>query len=148
PVAGELLGVAAAHGDDPRVPQTPGRQVVDHAHKTYAYDPNPHHFRMSFLNRFAGKGNSSRPAHYHEPRLRTTFAEAELLEVGPDLDPCGLKGLDAPALTEGGVQSPLRPPPRPLLARLLVAETEQGQPTARFQDRRQPFDVAAAVIVA
>ena len=36
----------------------------------------------------------------------------------------------------------------PCVAWLLVAEAEQEQPTARLQDRRQPFDVAPPVLVA
>jgi len=35
-----------------------------------------------------------------------------------------------------------------LIARLLVAETELEQPTARLDDRRQAFDAAAAIFVA
>ena len=36
----------------------------------------------------------------------------------------------------------------PWVARFLVAEAQQEQPTARLQHRRQPIDVTAAVLVA
>src|SRR5262249_55019002 len=95
-----------------------------------------------------GQETSSPPPDYRKPRLRPALAEAELLEVGPDLGPGRLDGLDAPALSEGVVQFLLGHPSRPVRARLLVADAHQEQPTARLQHRRHPLDIAAAVLVA
>src|SRR5262249_60203690 len=65
--------------------------------------------------------------HDHEPRLRPALGERQVLEVGPDLIPRRLDGLDFPVPGEGGVPFPLRHPPRPLRARLLVREPEEEQ---------------------
>jgi hypothetical protein len=46
------------------------------------------------------KQTSPRPPHHHEPRLRPALAEADVLEVWPNLEPCRLDGLDLPALSE------------------------------------------------
>jgi hypothetical protein len=80
--------------------------------------------------------------------LRPALGEGQILEVRPDLGPGRLDGLDDPALGEGVVKLLLRHPPRPLRARLLVAEAEQEQPSARLQDGRQPLNVGPAVFVA
>src|ERR1700722_20225608 len=41
------------------------------------------------------------PAH-HEPRLRSTLREQEVLHIGPNLEPHRVNGLDAPAFSDGG----------------------------------------------
>src|SRR5262249_15138700 len=44
-----------------------------------------------------GRGlRSPRPPHHHEPRLRTAGAEADLVQIGPDLEPGRLDRLDHP----------------------------------------------------
>src|SRR5438105_4895960 len=91
---------------------------------------------------------SSRPPDYRKPCSRAALAEGQVLQVGPDLVAGRLDGFDRPAFGKGVVQLRLRHPPRPLRPRLLVAETEQEQPTARLQNRRQSLDVAEAVVVA
>src|ERR1700730_14939607 len=77
---------------------------------------------------------SSRPPDHCKPRLRPALAEAQVLEVGPDLVAGWVDGFDDPALGEGVVKFVLRHLPWPLRARLLVAEAEQEQPTAGLQD--------------
>src|SRR5437879_6482419 len=39
---------------------------------------------------------SSRPPHFHEPSLRPAFAEGEILQIGPDLEPGRLDTLHGP----------------------------------------------------
>ena len=56
---------------------------------------------------------SPRPPHHHEPRLRSSFAEGEVLQIGPDLEPGRLDGFDVAALGEGIVQFLLRQPAWP-----------------------------------
>src|SRR5207244_7446328 len=99
-----------------------------------------------------GQGTSRRakspslPTDHAEPRLRPALAEGHVLQIGADLDPYRLDGLDVPALAEGGMQFVFRHPPRPLRARLFVTEAHQKQTTAWFQHPRQPLDVAASVV--
>lgn len=71
---------------------------------------------------------SPRLPHHHEPSLRPTLAEVEVLQIGPDLVPGRLAGLDHPALGEGVLDLLPSHPPRPLIARLGVRKAEQEQP--------------------
>src|SRR6266545_1112918 len=93
------------------------------------------------------RGSPSLPPDNRQPRLRPALAEGQVFQVGADLVAFWLDGFDGPALGEGVVQFFLRHPPWPLRARLLVAEAEQEQPTARLQDTRQALDVPPAVVV-
>jgi hypothetical protein len=43
---------------------------------------------------------SSHPPHPHEPRLWPALAEADVLQIGPDLESCRLDGFDLPAIGE------------------------------------------------
>ena len=40
------------------------------------------------------------PFHPRKPRLRPALAEADVLQIGPDLEPCWLDGFDLPAIGE------------------------------------------------
>ena len=71
-----------------------------------------------------------------EPHPWPALGEGQGLEVGPDLEPCWLDGFDGPTRSEGVVSFPLRHPPRPLRAWLLVGEAEEEQPAARLHQAR------------